>query len=283
MKRVLSAIVLIPAALFLVIYAPPAIYLVCVCALGSLCLYEYCGLIRNMGIRIQAWFVFPVFWILLCVMGIWGIRQSGTIFGWDAPLDAGYAVAGITAAQLAVFLAAVWRGRLSMRERVLSLMAETLGVFYFALFLYAMFSVRFEFGNTAGLQWTILLLAVIWANDIAALAVGRKLGRTLFAPRLSPKKTNEGAVGGLIAGVVVAVILQRFLFADLSAVHVIAVSILGGVFGQIGDLAESLLKRAAEVKDSSQLIPGHGGALDRVDSLLFVFPVSYIYLVFFYN
>jgi phosphatidate cytidylyltransferase len=280
MKRFLSAIVLIPAVLLLVIYAPPAVYLLGVGALGSLCLYEYRGLMRNMGIKIQGWFVFPVFWILLGGLGIFGGKA---ILEWNMPRDSGYAVAGITAALLAVFLAAVWRGRLSMRERALSLMAETLGIFYFALFLYPLFSVRFEFGNTTGLHWTILLLAVIWANDIAALAVGRKLGRTLFAPRLSPKKTNEGAVGGLIAGVVVAVILQRFLFADLSAVHVIAVSILGGVFGQIGDLAESLLKRAAEVKDSSQLIPGHGGALDRVDSLLFVFPVSYIYLVFFYN
>ena len=280
MKRILSAIILIPAALLVVIYAPPAIYLIGVCALGSLCLYEYCGLVRKMGIKIQTWFVFPVFWILLCVMGIWGGKK---VFGWSAPQGAGYAVAGITAALLAVFLAAVWRGRLSMRERALSLMAETLGVFYFVVFLYPMFAVRFEFGDAAGLHWTILLLAVIWANDIAALAIGRKLGRTLFAPRLSPKKTNEGAAGGLIAGVAVAVLLRHFLFNDLQTIHVIAVSVLAGVFGQFGDLAESLLKRAAEVKDSSQLIPGHGGALDRVDSLLFAFPVLYIYLVFLYS
>ena len=280
MKRILSAIILIPAALLLVIYAPPAIYLICVGALGSLCLYEYCGLIRNMGIKIQARFVFPAFWILLCVLGFSGHK---TFFGWDAPQATGYAPAALTAALLAAFLAAVWRPRLSIRERAMVLMAETLGVFYFALFLYPMFAVRFEFRNTAGLHWTIILLAVIWANDIAALAVGRKLGRTLFAPRLSPKKTNEGAVGGLIAGVVAAVLLQRFLFADLQVVHVIAVSILGGIFGQLGDLAESLLKRAAEVKDSSQLIPGHGGALDRVDSLLFAFPILYIYLVLLYK
>ena len=159
-------------------------------------------------------------------------------------------------------------------------MAETLGVFYFALFLYPMFAVRFEFGNTTGIHWTILLLVVIWANDSAALAVGKKLGRTRFSPQLSPKKTNEGAAGGLAAGVVAAVLIQHFLFTDLQVVHVVAISVLGGFFGQLGDLAESLLKRAAEVKDSSQLIPGHGGALDRVDSLLFAFPVLYIYLVF---
>jgi len=277
MKRILSAIILIPVALLIVVYAPPTVYLICVGALGSLCIYEYRGLMRNMEIRVQAWLVFPVFYILLGILG------CKTIFGWNAIQSGGYIAAGLTAALLAAFLAAVWRRRLSMRERAFSLMAETLGIFYFVLFLYPIFSTRFEFGNAAGLQWTIILLVVIWVNDTAALVVGKKLGRTLFAPKLSPKKTNEGAAGGLAAGVAAAVILQRFLFNDLQTVHVVAVSILGGVFGQLGDLAESLLKRAAEVKDSSQLIPGHGGALDRVDSLLFAFPVLYIYLIFLYQ
>ena len=274
MKRILSAIILIPASLLIVVYAPPAVYLIFVGALGSLCLYEYRGLMRNMGIRVQAWFVFPVFWILLGVLGF------KTIFGLNKAVSTGYAAAGLAAALLAAFLAAVWRGRLSMRDRAFSLMAETLGVFYFALFLYPMFAVRFDYGNTTGIHLTILLLVVIWANDTAALAVGRKLGRTRFSPQLSPKKTNEGAAGGLAAGVIAAILLQRFLFTDLPAVHTVVVSVLCGFFGQLGDLAESLLKRAAEVKDSSRLIPGHGGALDRVDSLLFAFPVLYIYLVF---
>jgi len=217
------------------------------------------------------------------LLGVPGFLACKTIAGLDAPQGTGYVAAAFTAVLLAAFLAAVWRPRLPMRERALVLMAETLGVFYFAIFLYPVFSVRFEFGDTVGLHWTILLLAVIWINDIAALAVGRKFGRTRFASQLSPKKTNEGAIGGLLAGVIIAVLLQRFLFTDLPTVHVVGVSVLAGVFGQLGDLAESLLKRAAEVKDSSRLIPGHGGALDRLDSLLFAFPVLYIYLVFLYQ
>jgi len=272
MKRILSAIILIPASLLVVIYAPPAVYLIGVGALGSLCLYEYCGMMRNMGIRIQAWFVFPAFWFLFGAFGICGLNAS---------IGAGYITAALAAALLAAFLTALWRPSLTMRERAVAMMAETLGVFYFTIFLYPVVFVRFGFGTTDGLYWTILVLAVIWANDTAALAVGKKFGRTRFAPRLSPKKTNEGAAGGLAAGVIAAVLLQRFLF-DLPTVHVVAVSVLTGVFGQLGDLAESLLKRAAEVKDSSRLIPGHGGALDRMDSLLFAFPVLYIYLVFLY-
>ena len=270
-------IVLIPVALILVIYAPPPIYLLCICVIGSLCLYEYCGLIRNMGIMIRAWFALPVFWFLL---GVFGCQ---TIFEWNPLQGNGYTTAAVTTALLAVFLAAIWRPRLSMRESALALMAETLGVFYFVIFLYHAFSTRFEFGNKLGLHWTVILLVAIWVNDTAALVIGRKFGRTLFAPRLSPKKTNEGAVGGLAAGVIAAILLQCFLFTDLPIVHVVAVSVLAGVFGQLGDLAESLLKRAAEIKDSSRLIPGHGGALDRMDSLLFAFPVLYIYMVFLYQ
>jgi phosphatidate cytidylyltransferase len=88
-----------------------------------------------------------------------------------------------------------------------------------------------------------------------------------------------GAVAGLLFGLIAALLLRHFLFRDLPAAHVAAAAILTGVFGQLGDLAESMLKRAAEVKESSTLIPGHGGVLDRIDSLLFAFPVLYIYLL----
>ena len=270
MKRVISAVILIPAALLVVIYATQEIYFYGVAILGTLCLYEYCGLVRNTGIKIRTWFVIPIFL---------GLLVASFVLTHTAYRSA---IAALTAVMLVIFIAAVWRPRLSIRERALALMAETLGVFYFSLFLYPVFYARFQFGDAVGLHWTILLLAVIWANDIAALAVGRKFGKTLFAPQLSPKKTNEGAAAGLIAGIVVAVVLRHFLFTGLQLVHVVAVSILTGVFGQLGDIAESLLKRAADVKDSSGLIPGHGGALDRMDSLLFAFPVLYIYLVFLY-
>jgi phosphatidate cytidylyltransferase len=259
--RIASAAVLVPGVLAVVIYATPVYFMIALGILGTLCLREYFDLVESMGLRGQPWFGYAAFWFLLA-----GFRER-----WFQP------AALLAAVLLAAFLAAIWR-RDAVRERVLGLMANLLGVLYFALFLQSAQSLRFEFGNKPGLQWFLTVLAVIWVGDTAALFVGRSLGRTAFAPLISPKKTNEGAVGGLLAGVAAGVLLQHFLFTSLPLRHVVWISLIAGAFGQLGDLAESLLKRAAQVKDSSQLIPGHGGVLDRVDSLLFAFPVIYLYL-----
>ena len=264
-KRVLSALLLIPAVLAFVIYAPPRLFVAGLAAAGTLCLYEYFQMIRSMGLIARPWFGSVAFWSLMAAF-----HEKWV----PAP-------AAAAAVLIAAFLATMWR-RDPLRENVLSLMATLLGVFYVALFLYPAVPVRFEFGETAGRHWILILLAVLWAGDTAALLVGRSFGRTPFAPRISPKKTNEGAVGGLLAGVAAALLVQRFAFPDLPRVHVLAVSLLLGAFGQLGDLAESMLKRAAQIKDSSHLIPGHGGVLDRIDSLLFAFPVLYLYLLVLY-
>jgi phosphatidate cytidylyltransferase len=114
--------------------------------------------------------------------------------------------------------------------------------------------------------------------DTAAYFGGRSVGRHKLAPIISPNKTREGAVFGLVGAVLAAVIIRLFIFSDFSFLDLAATSILIGVIGQIGDLAESLLKRSGQLKDTSGLIPGHGGVLDRFDSLLFVSPWVYFYL-----
>jgi phosphatidate cytidylyltransferase len=267
MARIISGSVLIALAVLGVIYATPVYFLIAIGLIGTACLYEYFGLIRAMGIHVQSWFGYLAFWVLL-------------IDFWYRALPI---AALLSAVMIVAFLSALWRPRQSVKERAFALMAEVLGFMYFALFLYPALPVRFDFGDGTSLRWTFLLLIVIWAGDTAALVVGKTLGRTPFAPVLSPKKTNEGAIGGLLAGVGIAIAVQQFFFRDLPLGHVIVVSILLGIFGQLGDLAESMLKRAAEAKDSSHLIPGHGGALDRMDSLLFAFPVLYIYLSLLYR
>jgi len=127
--------------------------------------------------------------------------------------------------------------------------------------------------------WVLLAFALAWGSDTAAYFVGRKFGKTKLAPRISPKKTVEGAAGGLAGSVVCAVLISLFIPA-LPAVDAMALAIIAGVAGQGGDLFESVLKRSSGVKDSGGILPGHGGLLDRVDALVFTAPATWAYGTF---
>lgn len=130
-----------------------------------------------------------------------------------------------------------------------------------------------------GEKWIYLVLGVTWATDIAAYVVGMLIGRRRFFPHISPRKTVEGAVGGVLAGVLAGGLLAWFFGWDISRLMVLA--LLGAIAAEAGDLAESLIKRQLRAKDASQLIPGHGGVLDRLDSLLFVGVIVYYWAVWF--
>jgi phosphatidate cytidylyltransferase len=159
-----------------------------------------------------------------------------------------------------------------------------LGVLYAGGTISLAYNIRhheYAVGAAAGTALLLFPLVLTWIGDTAAYAVGRKIGRRKLMPDVSPGKTVEGALAALIATTLTSVIYARLVlepFAQLGFTLVLAV-VFGAVVsvaGQIGDLAESLLKRSAGVKDSSNLLPGHGGVLDRMDALYFVLPVSYL-------
>ncbi len=124
----------------------------------------------------------------------------------------------------------------------------------------------------------ISLFATIWLCDTAAYHAGVSWGKHKLFPRVSPSKTWEGAIAGFIVAIAVALTAQIFFLSYLSIGNALIIGLIVGIFGQAGDLAESLLKRDAGVKDSSSIIPGHGGILDRFDSLIFVSPLVYLYI-----
>lgn len=133
-------------------------------------------------------------------------------------------------------------------------------------------------GLQPGAAWVYLVLAITWLQDSAAYFVGRAWGRRRMAPALSPKKTWEGAIGGLVAAIgggIAAVLLFGLPISPLSGA---LLGLVGGIVGPLGDLAESLIKRQVGLKDAGHLIPGHGGILDRADSLLFIASVLF-YLI----
>ncbi|GGE46286.1 phosphatidate cytidylyltransferase [Pullulanibacillus camelliae] len=127
-----------------------------------------------------------------------------------------------------------------------------------------------------GLSLVLFILILIWTTDSGAYFFGRAFGKHKLAPHISPNKTIEGMVGGIIAALIISIILQLVIGFEDTTMNLIVMTILIAVFGPIGDLAESALKRHYDVKDSGTLLPGHGGVLDRVDSWIFVLPVLYI-------
>lgn len=132
-----------------------------------------------------------------------------------------------------------------------------------------------------GRQLLIALFLVVIAGDTAAFYVGRKFGRHKLARVISPKKTWEGAIGGVVAGVAAVLLVQWLWFPGLPTIHAVILGFLLSSSAILGDLAESVIKRASGVKDSSRLLPGHGGVLDRLDSLLFSGPILYYYYTYF--
>ena len=144
-----------------------------------------------------------------------------------------------------------------------------------ALFLALFKRDLYEFGNA----WLFTLMAMTWGSDTGAYFTGRALGKHKMAPILSPKKSIEGAVGGFLTALIAAFIARAIAFPHLAIWQVFVLAIVANFLAQMGDLAESLLKRSFGVKDSGHTIPGHGGVLDRVDALIFSAPWVYIFAV----
>ena len=192
---------------------------------------------------------------------------------------------GAAVVVLAICTIAIWaRG---VEGKPLSAIAVTVfGIIYTGGMLSYGYAIRYHpyaVGPAAGTALIFLPLLLTWAQDTGAYAVGRTMGRHKLIPKVSPGKTVEGAIGGVIVTVLVCWAYVRFALVPyaqlaLGPADIVIFAIVISVAAQIGDLVESLFKREAGVKDSSHIIPGHGGVLDRFDSLLFVLPVAYLLL-----
>ena len=163
---------------------------------------------------------------------------------------------------------------------IINLGTSLLGILYFGFFASALLSIRelYQVDYTQGGLLIISIFASIWICDSAAFFGGTALGKHKLFPRVSPNKSWEGAIFGLLFAVMSMVVLKAIVLDFLSWFDVISVGLIVGIIGQIGDLIESLFKRDAGVKDSSALIPGHGGIFDRFDSLLYSAPAVLLYI-----
>jgi phosphatidate cytidylyltransferase len=190
----------------------------------------------------------------------------------------------LVALVLLLFASTIWlRGPAG--KPLASVAITAFGVMYAGLFsyIYALRYHDYAIGAAAGTALVLLPVLITWATDIGAYTFGRTFGRKKLMPSVSPGKTVEGAVGGLGLAIVICLLYVRFILMryaqlGLTIQGAVLFAIVVSIAAQTGDLAESLLKREAGVKDSSRIIPGHGGILDRFDSLLFVMPISFLLL-----
>jgi phosphatidate cytidylyltransferase len=190
----------------------------------------------------------------------------------------------IVAMLLLLFASTIWlRGPAG--KPLSSVAITAFGVMYAGLFsyIYALRYHNYVVGAAAGTALVFLPIILTWTTDIGAYMFGRLFGKKKLMPTVSPGKTVEGAVGGLGLAIVICLLYVRFVLMPyaqlgLTIQGAVLFAIVISIAAQTGDLAESLLKREAGVKDSSRIIPGHGGILDRFDSLLFVMPVAFLLL-----
>ncbi|MGO3838669.1 MAG: phosphatidate cytidylyltransferase [Vagococcus sp.] len=135
---------------------------------------------------------------------------------------------------------------------------------------------NFVSARTAGIPILMYALFIVWSTDIGAYMVGRKLGKNKLAPHISPNKSIEGSIGGILSAVVVGAVYMIFFPMPYNVLTMLVLTIIFSMVGQMGDLVQSAYKRYFGVKDSGNILPGHGGILDRFDSLLFVFPLMHL-------
>jgi phosphatidate cytidylyltransferase len=285
LKRTLTALLLIPPVVYLIGWSPEWLFLLAEVAAVLFALREFFVLCRAMGLKI-----FP---------GIAYVAGAALCVAQTLPRHMNHSVVmPLLVASLLLIATLALRRSTDLKDYLAATSATLFGVLYIGLTLSCLAPMRFSalaFGGAgmleggtdhplaprAGPQPLLLLFLVIWAGDICAYLVGRSVGRIPFFARISPRKTWEGALAGLAGSLLAAWAFAHWFWKTADVKTVILIAGWIAVAGQVGDLVESAIKRGANQKDSGTLLPGHGGFLDRIDSLLFGAPALWLALVIF--
>jgi phosphatidate cytidylyltransferase len=253
--RIVSAVVLGALVIYIITAAPLLLGVVAVFIAVLAAAHEAKALLEAAGGNVAR--VPAIAASFLMVAGAWG----GGVQGLAAGLAAGFALTFVWA----VFAGKVEGAGSQLSGGVLLLLYPVWSLAHLILYL----------DSGSGRRALLFLLLCVWICDSAAYYVGSTLGRRKLAPEISPNKTVAGAVGGVLGAAVASIALKMFSVVPWSIPFALGAGLCIALLAQVGDLAESMLKRDAGVKDSGSLIPGHGGMMDRVDALLFTVPVFY--------
>ncbi len=245
--RVLTSLVLIPTVTWLILYSPPEVFHAAVAVFALLCWHEFAGLAGHYDAKLVSW------------------------HGWLPGLLILYAGLSGTMLMTVIILGAM---AAALRNQELKLGIPATAFFALGLiYTFGAWRSAVEL-RTISPYWVFYANAINWVGDSAAYFVGRAIGKHKLAPRISPGKSVEGAVASVVFASAFGVGFLHYFLPETPLWLAMGVSVAANIAGQLGDLAESALKRGAGVKDSGTLLPGHGGWLDRLDSSLFSLPVT---------
>ncbi len=291
LKRIATAVVLIPIVMLLVLRAPLPVLAIVAAAVALVTVQEFLRLTESYGVqpvRLATYLFVGLSFLFLAA----NAGETPQISALRFVVGLGFACAIAPF----IFLTIAMRGS-QMSSAYPAAAASVFAIMYIAVPMAMLVQLRQQI---AGAFWLLYLLLVVWAGDIFAYFVGRSLGRNLMAPRISPKKTWEGATASVAASLLVGTLLFTYSLQISSFLlrvglierrdglfglekpewlPIVLLTIAVNVAAQLGDLVESLIKRGAGVKDSGTILPGHGGMLDRIDALLFAAPVLWFYAV----
>lgn len=257
-RRVISAAIIIPIVILFIHFAPPMPWLALIIVLGHLALKEY----HNMALI--------------------ELTKGDKTFSYllNATLIAAvYFTESVSFAMFIAFFALAFFHLVKPEDHddiVGYFLRDLLGAIYCAILPSFIMLIRFLDGK----EYIYLLLVTIWAVDTFAYYTGSLIGKNKLIKNISPKKTWEGTIGGTVGAILVVIAAKYIHFSNFSIKEAVVFGVVLSVTGQVGDLFESLLKRAKGIKDSGSLIPGHGGMLDRLDSLLFAAPAFFYFTLF---
>ncbi len=256
--REITAFVAAPAIIWLIGWGHEYVFDAVIAIVAVLAMYEFLDLGRHKGYDIPIPLCIAIMLIIIAAFILEGLSVEFGMFAALLLIPASY-----------VF------GKRSLEDSLPSSAIAVLGTTYVGMLSGSLIRLRHDFPEGSKLVYFLLL--VVWLGDSGAYYVGKTFGKHKLSPRISPKKTVEGLLGGVAASVITAVVIHYTFFDKFPLHHAIIAGVILSISGVIGDLAESMWKRSADVKDSGTLLPGHGGFLDRFDSILFTAPILYSY------
>jgi phosphatidate cytidylyltransferase len=259
-KRVISGLLFLPIFYLVVWQLPPVYFTGLVLAAVLVGLHEFYRMAQARGINSNA--------MLGSVLGALIVLES------YQPLPHGMGKVYLAAGLLLIMIIRLFSPK-PVEGALEDVASSVLGIFYVAILFSFQVSIR---TGMDGKQWLVFLYFVIWASDIGAYSIGIPFGKHRLYEKVSPKKSIEGFIGALIASAGMALLCRAWFMPSIGMGEAVGLALALAVVGVIGDLVESLFKRSAGVKDSGGIIPGHGGILDRMDSMLFAAPVLYYFL-----